>query len=142
MSWNAQSVRNKTLELSRFVEKNDIDILLLSETWLNEKTTFFLPSFDCYRVDRSHGGVAILIKNSIPHSSVRHISLDYADAIFLQIHDSHGNFSVGAVYCSPAASRSHSRAFFSKVLSVTGRSVIAGDFNAKHSRWNSIKKLP
>lgn len=137
MSWNCQSVRNKRSELSLFAEKNKIDIILLSETWLSKTADFFIPSFECYRVDRSHGGVAILIKHSIPHSSVRLISLEYAEAVFVKIHDSNGDFSIGAIYCSPAASRAQSHAFFSRVLSLTGRSVISGDFNAKNSRWNS-----
>jgi exonuclease III len=139
MSWNCQSVRNKRSELSLFVEKNKIDIILLSETWLSKTADFFIPLFECYRVDRSHGGVAILIKHSIPHSSVRLISLEYAEAVFIKIHDSSDDFSIGAIYCSPAASRAQSHAFFSRVLSLTGRSVISGDFNAKSIRWNSDK---
>ena len=139
MSWNCQSVRNKKIELCTFVQNNNIDIIQLSETWLAEKAHFYIPSFDCYRVDRSHGGVAILIKNSIPHSSVTQISLEYAEAVFLKIHDPSGDFFIGSIYCSPAASREKSQAFFSRVLSFPGRCILAGDFNAKHFRWNSDK---
>lgn len=139
IAWNCQSVRNKTLELSRFIEKNKVDIFTLSETWLLEKDSIHFPSFDCYRVNRFHGGVAIFIKNSISHTFFRQISLDFAEALFVKIHETNGDFALGAIYCSPAATRTKAHDFFSQSLSITGRCIIAGDFNAKHQRWNSNK---
>jgi endonuclease/exonuclease/phosphatase family metal-dependent hydrolase len=136
--WNCQSVNNKKSELLRSIEKHNIDIVLLSETWLNERSSFDLNSFVCYRLDRVHGGVAILIKRSVNHSSLSKISEIFADAIFIKIKSQNSEFTLGAIYCSPAASRSQAHSFFSKVLSLPGRSIIAGDFNAKNIRWNCI----
>ena len=137
LAWNCQSLRNKIAELNRFVEKNNIDIILLSETWLNDKISANISSFASYRVDRSHGGVAIFIRKSISHSYSHQISFPFAEAISLKIHDSKGDFTISSIYCSPSASRAQAKEFFLKVLSVSGPCVIAGDFNAKNHVWNS-----
>lgn len=55
----------------------------------------------------------------------------------MKIQSIDGDLTVGSVYCSPAASRSQSNSFFSKVLSLPGPSIICGDFNAKHTAWNN-----
>jgi endonuclease/exonuclease/phosphatase family metal-dependent hydrolase len=139
MSWNCQSIRNKIPELVRFIDKYAIDIILLSETWLSENVNFFIPLYDCYRADRYHGGTAVLIKNSISHSFSHLISFDYAEATFIKVNDRNNETLIGAIYCSPAASRTQSQTFFSKVLSNPGCCLISGDFNAKNIRWNSDK---
>lgn len=61
-AWNSHSVKPKLAELSHFVDFHLVDIILLSETWLKDNEIFYLHSFECYRVDRPYGGVAILIK--------------------------------------------------------------------------------
>lgn len=138
-SWNAHSVCNKIQELQRFICSHDLKLIFLSETWLNDKSNFFIPHFDCYRVDRQYGGVAILIHKTIPHSFHKQISLDYGEAIYIKLHDSRFDITICSVYCSPAATRAQAHSFFSKVFSVTGPSVIAGDFNSKHHSWNANK---
>lgn len=62
MFWNCHSVRNKMFELFKFIDDHKIDIALLSETNLNEFSKFYMNSHKCYRLDRNHGGVAILIR--------------------------------------------------------------------------------
>ena len=51
------------------------DIILLSETWLNESSPkFSLPGYDSYNIHRIHkkgGGVSILISSTIKSQSVR-----------------------------------------------------------------------
>lgn len=65
LAWNSRSVKPKFAELSHFVDANKIEVLFLSETWLEQSQIFHFPSFDCYRVDRKYGGVAILIRKTI-----------------------------------------------------------------------------
>lgn len=72
MFWNCRSVRNKFIELFNFLRKENVDICLLSETWLKSSNKFYHPNYDCIRVDREHtvgGGVAILIKKKIKYRS-------------------------------------------------------------------------
>jgi endonuclease/exonuclease/phosphatase family metal-dependent hydrolase len=141
MSWNARSLsagqkHTKIPELSQFIENQKLKLILISETWLNERSLVSLPHFSCYRADRHRGGVCIFIHNSISHSFVKHIKLDYAEAVFVKIHDMGRDILIASIYCSPAASRAQAKSFFEKVLTVSGPVIVAGDFNAKHQRWN------
>lgn len=52
--------------------------------------------------------------------------------------DLYGDFTLTAIYCSPANSRAQSFKFFNHVLSINGPHVVAGDYNAKHTAWNNI----
>lgn len=138
VAWNAHSLLHKKSELSHLIDDRKLKLILISESWLSNRTNVCFPDFNCYRVDRFHGGVCIFIHKSIPHTFFKQISLDYAEAVFVKIHSDNGDITVGSIYCSPAASRFQSQLFFSKVLSVPGPSVHAGDFNAKHSAWNNL----
>lgn len=139
LAWNAQSLNNsvKLSQLSHFVESNDIKILLISETWFNAKSSPGLAHFSCYRVDRSHGGVALYIHKSVPHNFYKQISFDYAEAIFIKILDSPNDIIVGSIYCSPSSNKAKSERFFNHCLNIGGPLVIGGDFNAKHQSWNN-----
>jgi endonuclease/exonuclease/phosphatase family metal-dependent hydrolase len=137
LAWNSRSVKNKLSQLSQFLDHNEVDLIFLSETWLKENDIFYLPFYDCYRSDREYGGVAILIRKTIPHVFYSKICLPAAEAVSIKIKDSHGEFTASAIYCSPNNSRSNAKAFFDQVLSIPGPHVVAGDFNAKHTAWNN-----
>jgi len=69
ISWNCNGIGNKILELTAFVQKNKIDIILRGETRLNPKNKISIPNYHVYRTDRpktptapSSGGTAILIR--------------------------------------------------------------------------------
>ena len=82
--WNANSVAGKMGELTHFLYTHKIDIITLSETKLAPDTPLTLRNYTIHRSDRTRrgGGVAILIKNSLPHialpqtnSNIEHISI-------------------------------------------------------------------
>ena len=49
---NIRSCRNKELEISVFLKKNDIDILTLNETWLKNNFKLDIPNYTITRSDR------------------------------------------------------------------------------------------
>ena len=49
--WNA-SVRNKHLELSKFLNEHNIDIAIITKTWLKPSDNFKLRNYNTYRKDR------------------------------------------------------------------------------------------
>ena len=64
---NFQSIRNKKEDLELMLSESDIDIVLGSETHLNQNITdneFLHPLYKCYRRDRAggHGGVIVITK--------------------------------------------------------------------------------
>lgn len=138
LAWNSHSVSSKIHELSQFVDYHKIDLIFISETRLNDTQKFYLPYFNCYRVDRKYGGVAILIRETIPHIFHKKISHNLAEAISVKIFDSSSEFVVSSIYCSPNNTRTQASKFFNEVLISNHPSVIAGDFNAKSIAWNCI----
>ena len=66
--WNCQGLRPKRKELQNYLLENQIDILVLNETFRKPKFKFHLPGYDIYKNDRlvsTKGGVAILVKKGI-----------------------------------------------------------------------------
>lgn len=88
LSWNCQSIRKKVSELHDYINKADIDIVTLSETWISNNQALNLQNYTIYRRDRQHsqhGGVAIAIKQNISHSLMPHITTNIIESIGLHI---------------------------------------------------------
>jgi hypothetical protein len=69
VQWNRRSLRSK---LPKFQQRSqNIDAIILSETWLDEAESVYLNSFDVVRkesIERADGGVAIFINNKLKYS--------------------------------------------------------------------------
>ena len=66
--WNCQGIRPKRKELELYLKENEIDIVALNETFLNEKLNFQIVGYDTIRNDHStgqKGGVAFSIKHGL-----------------------------------------------------------------------------
>lgn len=48
ITWNYRSIRTKMMELANFLCKNNIDICILSETWLSNRDSFNVNSYNIY----------------------------------------------------------------------------------------------
>ena len=58
--WNARSVRNKLSSLADYVVSNDIDIMLITETWLGDEEDVLIgamtpPGYSFINVPRANG---------------------------------------------------------------------------------------
>ena len=75
---NIQSLKPKLLELSDVLHRHDIDVMLLSETWLRPTTPsrlVVLPGYTISRVDRpdrrGYGGVATITRTGVTSSTLK-----------------------------------------------------------------------
>jgi exonuclease III len=79
--WNANGLQQHKKEVKLFLNQNQIDILLISETHLTSKNHFTIPGYDlCYTNHpdgTAHGGTAILIKTTIAYYE----QLKYAELV-------------------------------------------------------------
>jgi exonuclease III len=147
LSWNCRSARNKVVELSAFLQNHFYHFVLLQETWLNSKVSFKIPGYLCLRQDReltsqsSHGGVAILIHNSMVSSCsrVNVVEMDFVESIFVQVSLPSFSFLLASIYSPATCTAREVRGDIQKLFSRHGPFVFAGDFNAKHSSWNNTK---
>ena len=71
--WNANGLSNLLLEIEAFLNVNNIDILLVSETHFTKKTFFKIPNYKIYHTMHAdpdgtmHEGTAVIIKKYIKY---------------------------------------------------------------------------
>ncbi|XP_055387900.1 homeobox protein 3-like [Condylostylus longicornis] len=73
VTWNARSFYKKRIETFNFLKTYEVDIALISETWLTSKDKINNDYYHIYRVDRGSargGGVAIIISKRLIYSQI------------------------------------------------------------------------
>jgi hypothetical protein len=145
LSWNCRSLQSKLQELKEFLQNNFHHIILLQETWLNSKVNIEFPHYTALRKDRvsssrcPHGGVLILVHNSLSFRATTFTNLEHSEAIFIRLLLNNSEIVVGSFYCSPLTPPDLRIADYKKLFSRNGPFIIAGDFNAKDTSWNNEK---
>lgn len=137
VSWNACSIIGKKLELQEFIEENNVDIVLLSETWLHNGLQLKIPNYKIYRNDRQNrpgGGTAILIKSKIKHDLFSTPDLVHLECTIIQIYVANiGPVKVIAAYLPPNVPFLPNE--FDSVLNTNSPLILAGDLNSKSRSW-------
>lgn len=136
--WNACSVNNKKPEIETFLQEHNIDIFLISETFLRPQIHFNIANYVTYRYDRDDGpggGTAILVKRNISHVELQLPDLIAAEANAIMVHMDRHTLKIISFY-SPGA-RTLLLEDLDALLSGTTPILMAGDYNAKHRNWNS-----
>lgn len=131
-SWNANGVRNKINEMKEFLDRLDIDILMINETKLTKDIKLKIRNYNCIRKDRDNaaGGVAMLIKNSIPFKEVL-ISNISIECLCIKLAS---NIHLVSVYNKPR--NFYEKKELNKLVKLGKKVIIYGDLNARHKSWN------
>lgn len=139
MFWNAQgiSTTTKQVQLELLLEREHIDILLLAETFLKPHHAFTIQNFTVYRNDRihqAHGGVAVLIRETITHKVCAPLPTASIENISVEV-----NINNVPTLITTAYSPKYSTFFANDIQTLTSHNkqfLLFGDFNAKHTAWN------
>jgi len=135
--WNAQGVVDKRLELYDFLEENQIDIALITETHLNPSKNFNLPNFTCYRCDRIRnkgGGVMILIKDCISSCLINSDNTQQHESVTIRTKFSKaGIVNITCLYNPPRNIIESNQ--FMNYFDPNINCILAGDLNAKYQFW-------
>lgn len=136
-SWNANGLRSKRLEVIDFLAMHKVNILLVQETHLQPHHKMKLPGMRCFRSDRGdgYGGTAIFVDNSIPHHQLDIPPTQHLEATGIHIKTDRGPLNVYSVYIPPR--RQILERELDHLFSATTPTIAAGDYNAKHTSWNS-----
>lgn len=137
--WNAQGITTiaKQSQLEYCALKENIDIILLVETFLKPNHTFKLNDFIIYRNDRLqrvHGGVAVAVRKSVMHKYRAVYNTQIIENIAIDVMIENEPISIVAAYCPK-----HSIHFENDIrllTSSTNQFMVFGDFNARHQSWN------
>lgn len=140
MFWNSRGLRNKFTELTDYIQLESLDIIGISETFLDDNISLaHISNYEIVRVDKSNhsGGLLLIIKDSITYSIIDLPSTQLFECMAIKI-SSPRPFIIILVYCHGSTSDVNSN-FYSELLSLCNQRLpvfIMGDFNAKHRAWN------
>lgn len=137
--WNAQSITNinKRIQLEHFIKTQNLDIVLLAETFLKPIHDFNLRDYVVHRNDRihrAHGGVAIIIRKTIAHKLRSPINTKHIENISIDITVNKSPICITSAY-SPQYSK-HFSSDITALCTQADQYMIFGDFNARHTSWN------
>lgn len=144
---NCRSVLNKATELEGMLLSHDPDIVILTETWLNESvydSEFVPPGYSVYRKDRESrgGGVCVLFKNSLKILSMPDVS--DIECIFCKAYSGKVRYVLGAFYRPPSSSVAvleRLRNYLSVHVKPDDRIILSGDFNLPNVDWPNFLVL-
>lgn len=146
---------SKRYDLFNFVTENDLDIVLICETKLNNNHRLQFSNYELMRTNRANnkngGGTAILVKNTLPFeliptpSSRNNKILEYT-IIKIKTISLQSNLYLIALYANNDTNHffiDELNTLFEKLNlnSPNNFYIIAGDFNARHTAWgDSVDK--
>jgi exonuclease III len=141
LSWNAQSIANTTKqhELFSLLKQQNIHIVCLQETFLNNTSKIFIEGYTIHRNDRdSHGGgVAILVRNNIQHKVTCIANTVSVENISIEVTIGNRKLTVTSAY-----NPKQSQYFREDLILLTPQAtetIVFGDLNAQHTEWNCCK---
>ena len=144
-AWNSNGLQQRGPETKTFLYKNNIDIVLVSETHFTLKSYMKIPQYTIYDTkhpsSKAHGGTAVIIKNDIKHHLHSQTNQKHLQATTVTIQTNGNNFQISAVYTPPRHKMTLKKweVYFQ---SLGNKYIAAGDFNAKHMLWDSRINTP
>nr|CAH7721985.1 unnamed protein product [Callosobruchus chinensis] len=136
LQWNLRSLTLRKAHLINLITNHELDIIILSETWLKENYTFKIKGFNIVekcRNNTGYGGVAILISQELDYKEVnltRNINSNI-EICAAQIQNSQINFI--SVYKPPDVTVS--QAEWSNIFQqIPNKKIICGDY-CHHTTW-------
>lgn len=136
---NTCSLFPKMSHIRRIIERTNLHVICVSETWLNKSHTDKMVQLDncnIIRNDRDRtdkvrgGGVALYVRKdlsyAIAHASTKNDKIEY---IFVDISSKRESLRIGCVYKPPDVTNNFDK--ISKVLNtpIASDLIICGDFN-------------
>ena len=132
-SWNANGLHNRIGELIEFLNRKKIDIMLINETKYVSTDKLKIKNYKCYRKERetAAGGVAILIKETIPHKEIVINNISSLEAVIIKLIS---NVYIISAYRRPSIALNVTD--LKKLMDIGQKVLLLGDLNATHTTWN------
>lgn len=141
LQWNSRSASHNKDDLLATTLRENIDIILLSETWLKQDQHFNFNRYHVLRQDRhdGKGGAAVLIKNKIPFK-LKHIqhTIDGLQIVCIETKVNNSPIQICSIYAKPAH-RITTQQWKAIYDQLNTNVIIAGDFNAHSVAWGSTR---
>ena len=105
--FNARSIVNKLDELQLYINKEKVDIIGITETWLNEEISDVELNINDYtifrhdRLNKTGGGVILLIKKDIKVNICDDLLEQFEECVWCYVIAKSSNILFGVCYRSP-----------------------------------------
>ncbi|KAG5874800.1 hypothetical protein JTB14_012436 [Gonioctena quinquepunctata] len=140
ISWNANRLREKIIELEDLIIKLNLDVIFIQETHL-KNDPIGRPNYKIYRKDRLSnrgGGVAIAVKCNLNHeqAAIIYDRTSGAEVIGIKITTNRSPINLFSVYNPPHNELAND--FLEMIIAESYTpTIVAGDFNGKHMTWSN-----
>jgi hypothetical protein len=138
LQWNSRGLTKARLEEFRnLLNTEDPDLVFLSETYWKPRFTVKFKTYEIFKLDRSTirgGGVALLVKKSLQAHAIPSPVTGTLEVIGAQVPTKTGPVNCFSVY-SPRGDCTAEE--INLLLPPQLPFIVAGDFNAHHSLWES-----
>ena len=146
-------MRNKVDELQLLLKKLSIDIMCVSETWLNDTVTdntVNIAGYDiirCDRISNTYGGVAILIRDNLVYKTRDDLKTEKSlEILFIEVqYQFNKTILVACVYRPPTASVAYFNDMvhtIEKAHNTDKHMVILGDMNYNYVFDETMSENP
>ena len=146
MFWNCGGIRNKKHELQALLQEEKYDLVALCEVNLPAGLPLSFPGYYTYRTDRvgsRGGGTAVLVRRYLTHYQLPNPNPQFLEITAVELRTrSQENLVFAAIYSSPSSNRPFLTSDLEKLNSLGPRTLVVGDFNSKHTSWNSLLTSP
>lgn len=142
---NIRSLHTNKHLLEIFLFQLDIDIVILSETWL-KNNVFYISGYQTFNQNRpdGYGGVAILVKNCyVANRKAPNNTLDRIESIEVDITHNNTVLNISSLYIPPNANRKDVEKQFKNFIDRISRqknTIFGGDINALHPLWDNANR--
>ena len=136
IQWNCRGIKANREDIELIIQKYSPAAICLQETLLkpNQKPTFKHYTAYYKSTINGHGGVCILVKNSIIQSQIIFQADIQAVAVCISIEKK--SYTIASVYAPPSESLKE-QAIKRMIDTFASRYLILGDFNAHHQLWGA-----
>ena len=139
--WNANGLRTKRNDLELFARHHGLDVILVNETHLRAGCRANISGYTLHRddrTDRQGGGTAVYIRSQMKHYKEPTPALERAEATIIVVEQADGErIRIVSFYNPP--NRLLLTDDLKALLDSQLPTIMAGDFNAKHQKWNSSR---
>ena len=135
---NINGIANEHYNLQAFLHREDIDILILQEIKAPQWYRWRLPGYRTYYTPGHNpgiGGTAVAVRSSVTHSQVNLPPFLTLEATAISLLIKNCVTLVGTVYIPPR--RPFDLQEFQALTTIHQHFILGGDYNAKHTSWNS-----
>lgn len=124
---------------------NDINIAIISETWLKKEEKIFFKGYTTNVSSRSdgYGGVAVITKNNIQHKANTVEMFKPIELIEIKTTNLDKNLTIVSIYIPPNITAKEVKIKFKQMIQYYNNvinTIIAGDINAHNSLWEHNSK--